>query len=382
MKYSFVQTINDPFNRAARLLDLLSKSKGVFTFCVASTETSEIEGISAAGATAASRRLTPSIDADVLAFGHPREGELIPVSPVGIVSPVVITLTCLKLMKSEPIIVDCGTFRSPLKSYLTAGTLVAKSVSTGQALPLAHVKELFEAGRRFASEQLTHEPGYLLLSECVPGGTTTALAVLKALGVEADSLVSSSLPTQSGLRTRVVEEGVAALKHHNDKTANDPFLALAAFGDPMQPFVAGAALQAASNFPVILGGGSQMLAVYHLCERISTFLDIEFNRENVFVISTKWISGDANSNTRRLSQILNAPFFAAAPDFKISRFAGLQAYEEGHVKEGVGAGAMMAAATLQRQLSAHQLMVAIDDCYDEIILGNGLALQSELLAQT
>jgi uncharacterized protein (TIGR00303 family) len=382
MNSSFVQTINDPFGQSERMFELLSRGKGVFTFCVASTETSEIEGISAAGATAASRRLTPSIDADVLTFGHPREGELIPVSPIGIVSPVVISLTCLKLMKSEPIVVDCGTFRSPLKSDLTAGTLVAQSVSTGRALPLAHVKQLFEAGRRFASEQLMHSPDYLVLSECVPGGTTTALAVLKQLGIEADSLVSSSLPAESGIRSKVVNDGLSALKRHNDETATDPFHALAAFGDPMQPFVAGAALQAASHIPVVLGGGSQMLAVYLICDKLSKFLDIQFNRENIFVITTKWISGDANSNTRRLSELINAPFFAANPDFKLSRFAGLQAYEQGHVKEGIGAGALMAAATLRRQLSPHQLMVAIDDCYDEIVLEHASANSSELLAQT
>ena len=259
-------------------------------------------------------------------------------------------------------------------------------------MPLAHVKQLFEAGRRFASEQLIHSPDYLVLSECVPGGTTTALAVLKQLGIEADSLVSSSLPTESGIRTKAVRDGVTALKRHNDENANadadadanakDPFHALAAFGDPMQPFVAGAALEAASHVPVILGGGSQMLAVYLVCDRLSKFLDIEFNRENVFVITTKWISGDTNSNTRRLSQLINAPFFAANPDFKLSRFAGLQAYEEGHVKEGIGAGALMAAATLRRQLSPHQLMDAIDNCYDEIVLDHALANSSELLAQT
>jgi uncharacterized protein (TIGR00303 family) len=385
MNLPFVRTINDPLYQSERLVRLLSKSSGVFTFCVASTETSDVEGISAAGATAASRRLTPSIDADVLVFGRPRDGELIPVSPIGVVSPVVIALSCLKLMKVEPLIVDCGTFRSPLKSNMTAGTLVAKSVSTGRALPLSTVRELFEAGRRFASEQLTGKPDYLVFSECVPGGTTTALAVLKSLGVDADSLVSSSLPAASGLRSKVVEQGLAALKRYSDATnkaydasdaddnsifeGKDPLLALAAFGDPMQPFVAGAALYAADHIPVILGGGSQMLAVYHLCDRLSNFLNIPFNRENIFVITTKWISDDANSNTRRLSQLLGAPFFSAVPDFRLSRFAGLQAYEEGHVKEGVGAGALMAAAALHGQLSREQLMEAIDACYEETILG-------------
>jgi uncharacterized protein (TIGR00303 family) len=366
MNLPFVRTINDPLYQSERLVRLLSKSSGVFTFCVASTETSDVEGISAAGATAASRRLTPSIDADVLVFGRPRDGELIPVSPIGVVSPVVIALSCLKLMKVEPLIVDCGTFRSPLKSNMTAGTLVAKSVSTGRALPLSTVRELFEAGRRFASEQLTGKPDYLVFSECVPGGTTTALAVLKSLGVEADSLVSSSLPAASGLRSKVVEQGLAALKRYSDAT-NKAYDASDA--DDNSIFEGKDPLLALDHIPVILGGGSQMLAVYHLCDRLSNFLNIPFNRENIFVITTKWISDDANSNTRRLSQLLGAPFFSAVPDFRLSRFAGLQAYEEGHVKEGVGAGALMAAAALHGQLSREQLMEAIDACYEETILG-------------
>jgi uncharacterized protein (TIGR00303 family) len=373
MKHPFIQAINDPINQAEKLVELLSNEKGAFAFCVASTETSEVEGISAAGATAPARRLTPSIDADVLTFGRPRDGEVIPVSPLGIVSPVVITLACLNLINVQPIIVDCGTFRSPLQRHVPGGNFVAKSVATADAMPLELVRELFESGRRFASEQLSNNPGYLVLSECVPGGTTTALAVLKSLGLAADSLVSSSLPTASTVRDAVVEEGFSNWSRRGGSVASaseNPLLALAAFGDPMQPFVAGAVLHAANHLPVVLGGGSQMLAVYHLCDRLSQVMSLPFNRENVFVITTKWISADANSNTRRLSQLLDAPFFASVPDFWLSRFAGLQAYEEGHVKEGVGAGALMAAATLHEQLSLRQLMVAIDDCYDRLILSD------------
>ena len=365
MKQNFLQIINDPHSRTGQLHELLQGNVGLFAFCFGSTETSEIDGISAAGATAADRRLTPSIDADVLASGLPRSNEVIPTSPIGIVSPVVITKACLELLEARPLIIDCGTFRTPLHSDVVAGTIVAKSVSTGCALPYESVLQLFDAGCNFAKRQLQKKPPYMVLSECVPGGTTTALAVLRASGVAADDLVSSSLPRAALQRKAVVTEGLALAKLEVDA---DPLKMIAAVGDPMQPFVIGAALTASKHVPVILGGGSQMLAVFHMCERLSKFKNESFARENVYVITTKWISGDENSNTRELSRLLDVPFFASAPDFHCSRFAGLQAYEQGHVKEGVGAGALMAVTLHRCKLSNAQLTTAIDDCYEEIVL--------------
>ena len=327
MGTEFLQPINDPRNKVQSLRDLLTNKDGKFVFCLGSTESSEIEGISAAGATAAARRLTPSIDADVLKAGRPRAGESIPVSPIGVVSPVVITSACLKLLEATPLIVDCGTFRPPANSDFTAGTFVARSVASADAMPYEHVLALFDAGRQFANLQLADEPAFLAISECVPGGTTTALAVLKASGLNSDHLVSSSLPSANQIRQEAVESGFADLSSCSWTSFADPFHILASFGDPMQPFVAGLVLSASNKIPVILGGGSQMLAVLHLCSRLGALQEAPFNSDNVFVVSTKWIAGDAYSNTKKLSELIGAQFFcfpSRLSCFSSSRAASLR----------------------------------------------------------
>ena len=43
-------------------------------------------------------------------------------------------------------------------------------------------------------EKLAKAVDYLVIGESIPGGTTTALGVLSALGVKAEGKVSSTLP--------------------------------------------------------------------------------------------------------------------------------------------------------------------------------------------
>lgn len=368
METSILRVVHDPAAQASYLADLLQTKTARFLLALGSTRTSDVPNISAAGASPKMRRLTPSIDADLLLTGQPRDGDAFPVSPIGIVSPVVITKACLKLLGIDPVVVDCGTFRSPLKCNLTAGTAVADSVSTGQAIPLASVVSLFEKGRSYAktfpdSFALRE---YFIVGECVPGGTTTALAVLKGLGIEADDLVSSSVPAINIEQRKIVELGLERLKDERD-----PFAVMAAVGDPMQPFVAGFVSEASKHAPIILAGGSQMLAVFHLCRQISHLKSVEFEQANVFVVTTKWVVDDRYSNPAQLSRILKAPFFAANPDFHSSQFEGLRAYEDGHVKEGIGAGALMLAAGIKLNLSTDALMTAIDAVYQDVVLNRG-----------
>lgn len=370
METSILRAVHDPAAQVSYLADLLQTKTARFLLALGSTRTSDIPHISAAGASPEMRRLTPSIDADLLLTGQPRDGDSFPVSPIGIVSPVVITKACLKLLGIDPVVVDCGTFRSPLKCDLTAGTLVADSVSTGQAIPLANVVALFEKGRSYAKtfQDSLASKEYFIVGECVPGGTTTALAVLKGLGIQADDLVSSSLPAINVEQRKIVELGLQRLKGERD-----PFAIMASVGDPMQPFVAGFISEASKYAPIILAGGSQMLAVFHLCRRISHLhlKDDEFEQANVFVVTTKWVVDDRYSNPAQLSRILKAPFFAANPDFRSSQFEGLRAYEDGHVKEGIGAGALMLAAAIKLNLSNGALVTAIDTVYRDVVLNRG-----------
>jgi uncharacterized protein (TIGR00303 family) len=386
MKNEPLLTLNDPFNQSTRLVEILSRQDGLNILCLAGTETSDTDGVSAAGASASQRRLTPSIDADLLMTKSVRAGDRVPVSPSGIVSPVVLSRACLDLLQLKSMVVDCGTFRPPLRTDLTAGNIPGACVSTGEALARDQVIELFKEGSKLA-QSLSSE-NYLLISECVPGGTTTAWAVLKALGVAADGLVSSSLTVSSDVRQNLVDAGLRKLSYLNARGLSrnldsnfdpnlDPIDILAAVGDPMQPFASGLAMHAALKMPVILAGGSQMLAVYHLCQLLKKHKALKINTElsNLFVVTTRWIANDRLANTSYLSKLLNAPFFASTANLSESKHAGLRAYEDGHVKEGVGAGALMLAASCKLGLTNKQLIDSIDNCYAEIV-GDSLVSNS------
>jgi len=372
MTSEFVYSLNDPGGQLAILLGALKSScrsrGGRFVLCVGSTETSDVPGISAAGASPELRRLTPSIDAEVLVLGRTVGGQRLPVSPAGIVSPVVITRAALRLLGLPVIVVDCGSFRPPAVERVTAGIRVARCLSTGRALDQDHVEQLFEAGVRLGNE-LRSQCDYLILAECVPAGTTTALGLLTALGQQVNGLISSSLPeSDHAVRQQLVDRGAALSGLSAARARRMPLLAVAALGDPMQPVAAGIALSASQRIPVVMAGGSQMLAVWALVRTSAGRQGVRLPPGNLGVITTKWVAFDRSAGSSRLASLLEAPFAAACPDFTRSRHGGLRAYERGHVKEGVGAGGAMAVASLTGGASPEQILQAIDTVYDELVL--------------
>lgn len=373
MSADFVRTVNSAGGEIAGLLDALQnrKGKGAFFLCVASSASSDIEGISAAGASPELRRLTPSIDAEALITGQPAGGAELPVSPTGVVSPVVITRACTELAGFGITVVDCGTFKHPdLPELKRVGKGSSRCVSTGCAQNYEDVRELFYSGLEIGAE-ISDQVEYIILGECVPAGTTTALGVLTALGISAAGLVSSSLQMANhDTKSRLITDGLNAAALTLAEVQERPLKSVAALGDPMQPFVAGVALAASTKVPVILGGGSQMLAVYALAQAIlksdMKVLD-RSERRRVSVVTTKWVVDDKTSNVGELSRILGAPFACACPNFYLSKHEGLRSYEDGNVKEGVAAGASMAVAHLAGGAEPEEIMAAIDRMYDEMV---------------
>ncbi|HEY9772196.1 MAG TPA: TIGR00303 family protein [Planktothrix sp.] len=365
----FIKLINDPDGSAARLLGDLRGKKGKFFLCLGATETSDRDDISAAGATPEMRRLTAAIDAEALVAGKTISHPTLPVSPRGIVSPVVITRACLELLDIDVAVVDCGTFAPPAVHALRAGDKVAKCVSTGQALLLDDVASLFARGKSVGRED-SHECDFVVVAECVPGGTTTAMGVLTALGWDVGDVLSSSLPQSNhGARRKLVIDGLKRSGWALEELQKHPFSAVAAVGDTMQPFAAGLAIGAGEHVPVILAGGSQMLAVFALIQAFQATLPTTFVKASSLpvVATTKWVAFDPTAKTGELSVRIGAPYLASAPNFQHSRHPGLRVYEEGNVKEGVGAGAAMMLARAAGGATPEQIQSAIDDTYDELV---------------
>ncbi|MDX2105521.1 MAG: TIGR00303 family protein [Candidatus Melainabacteria bacterium] len=360
-----ISILSDPLSNLSELLDKISKAKSpVFCLLIAGTKTSDVEGISAAGATAADRRLTPKIDAEILINNRPSSDKSIPVSPSGIVSPVVISKAILNAINCSVRIIDCGAFSAPECEHESYGTIAAECLSSGAALDLEHTRNLFERGRELGYN-LKKNHDLIIVAECVPGGTSTAHAILAAIYKSLPEFSSSSLPIPNAkLKSNLVAQGLANARI-TPQSSPDAFRFISCVGDPMQAVASGLALESASGVATILGGGTQMLAVHALAQMIMIKPP-----ENLVVATTGWLANDSHANLALLAQTLGTPMISAKFDFANSRHQGLREYEKGHVKEGLGSGALLCLAPILDFdiYSKENLCRIIDNCYDELVL--------------
>jgi len=326
---------------------------------LAATETAAVEGISAAGSTPASRRQTAAADAELLQLGPAQPlPHALPPLPAG-VSPALISHVVLRDLGLLPRlqVVDLGCAVAPAVPHLrlppAEGGSGARCLSSGAAMPLDRVRALVQRGQQWGQRWPAAEP--LLLAECVPGGTSTALAVLLGLGVAAEGLVGGSL-------LQPVHSLKAALAHQGLRNAGlaapDPLATphqqaaralavLAAVGDPMQALAAGLCLSLAMRrLPVMLAGGSQMAAVLALALALAPAEQRPALAAHTLISTTAWLAADASCDLPALLQQIGlrwqvAPQLSvAALRFGACSHASLRDYERGYVKEGVGAGAL------------------------------------------
>ncbi|MBW4484685.1 MAG: TIGR00303 family protein [Tildeniella torsiva UHER 1998/13D] len=321
------------------------------------TETGLVEGISAAGATPRDRRYTALADAEFMVNGlTPAPKYPLPPLQAG-ASPALISRAVIAEQDIPLVVLNAGLSQMPTVPHLNLGGKPAQCLSTGAALPLEVVHHLWRQGLA-QGELLGAESDYLLLAECVVGGTTTALGLLTGLGVDAMERVNSSHPTCNHNQKRgLVAEG---LSRSGLPDRPHPLAVVAAVGDPMQPVVAGMAIAASRTRPVLLAGGTQMLAVYALMAAIAAAEDCAWNPQNVVVGTTRWVAEDATGDTVGLAELTGACLMATQLSFGNSRFEALRAYERGFVKEGVGAGGCAIAASLYQNWGQPELLAAIE----------------------
>ena len=324
---------------------------------LAGTETAAIEGISAAGASAPSRRFTAAADAELLLLGPaaPRLHALPPL-PAG-VSPALIghvVLRELQLLQRLQVI-DLGAPVAPAVPHLRLpdpeSSGPAACLSSGAAMPVLRVERLLQRADRFCQ----HWPAGagVLVCECVPGGTSTALAVLEGLGIAAVGLVGGSLRQPvHGLKAQLVQRGLAAagLQPQAGAALADAARAravLAAVGDPMLALAAGLCLNLAGRgHHLVLAGGSQMAAVLALALALAPEAAQQQLADHVQVVTTAWVLSDPGNDLglllARIGQRwgVTPRLQASALRFGSCRSPALRDYERGYIKEGVGAGGL------------------------------------------
>ena len=346
----------------------------VFACVLGFTATGLIPGISAAGRTPEDRQYTAIADAEFLYNGFQLQPQYaLPPLQAG-ASPVLISRAVVEAQNIPVYLFNAGLPQPPTVPAIDLGGTPAKCLSGGEALELATVKHLLEQGLfwgQHLAASITQE--YIILGECVVGGTTTALAVLTGLGIAAAGKINSSHPVcnhaqkwelvGAGLqRARLGRWGDGVMGGQADLgKIQNPLELIAAVGDPMQIVAAGMAIALSRTKGVILAGGTQMLAVYALMQAVVREYNLTWEPEAVVVGTTRWVAEDPTGKTVELAEMVGSvPLLATKLSFATSRYAQLRAYEQGYVKEGMGAGGCAIAAHLSWNWNCSQLLQAIE----------------------
>lgn len=335
-------------------LDRAWRSGGLQVMLVlGGTETAAVPGISAAGSTADSRRLTAAADAELLLLGPaaPRPHALPPL-PAG-VSPALISWVVCQGLGLDPLVIDAGAMVAPAVPHLQLGLPPARCLSSGRAMAAAAVQRRRQFGRSLASRwRRCHPEGVLLLAECVPGGTSTAEALLCGLGIPAAGRVSGSCrQPPHALREALVSRGLAAARGAGVR-AGDSLGWLAAVGDPLQALALGL-LEGLLEGPahphgprVLLAGGSQMAAILALALALADPGRRPCLAARASIVTTAWVAQEPSSDLAGLLGLIGERWrveprlLHSGLRFDRCRSSALRDYEQGYVKEGVGAGGL------------------------------------------
>jgi len=335
----------------------------LFVCVIGVTETAKIPGISAAGKYPELTDYTPPADVELLLLGRCKCIPGVPVTPDGIPTPALITMSALRLANIPTFVVSGKLKIKPHVPFIDLGGKPGRDIRTGKAAD--NIEEVL-CRAKLAGENLSKIADYLVIGESIPAGTTTALGVLLAMGIDAKGKVSSSMPTNPHeLKIKTVEEGLKASNIKFGALANDPLKAISRVGDPMIPAFAGLVLGAASNVPVLMAGGTQMGAVLAVVKALNQNV-----LDNVAIGTTRWIIADKSADLKGIiTQIAEVPILAADLDFSQSIFEGLRAYEAGVVKEGVGAGGAAIAAMVKSKgsITKDVLLKEIEKNYKRLV---------------
>ena len=330
----------------------------VFACVLGFTDTCLIPGISAAGKTPEDRQYTAIADAEFLADGVRLNPEY-PLPPlIAGASPVYIARAIVAALNLPLYIFNAGLPTPPSVPHIDLGGMPAACLTTGAALPVAIVDRLYRQGLLWGEKLAASAiDGYIVIGECVVGGTTTALGLLVGLGIDAAGKVNSSHPAcNHQQKWELVERGLAGLN-----LPLSPLELVAAIGDPMQIVVAGMAIAASRSCGVLLAGGTQMLAVAALIQALGHDLQIAIDTAQIIVGTTDWVADDRSGDTVALARLIpQIPLISTQLSFASSQYPQLQVYEQGFVKEGVGAGGLAIVASLARNWGQVELLNSIE----------------------
>jgi uncharacterized protein (TIGR00303 family) len=306
----------------------------LFLCVISNTDTGKIPGISAAGTTPALTDYTPGADAELVETNRIITMPELPEAPGGSPTPAIVTKAALNLSGIPSIFVASGLRVKPAIPYIEMGGSPGRDIRRERAVE--DVAGIYERAT-LAGKKLAKLSDCVFIGESIAGGTTTALAVLKALGYDAN--VSSSFATNPlELKQNVVVEAMKRSGISLGGFKNDPLRAISEMGDPMMPCALGL-MKGLKGTKVVMSGGTQMAAVLALGKALGIEGDIS-------IATTKYIDDDKSASFRKIVEATDRPCYFSDPGLERSKIPGVQIYAKGYVKEGVGMGGAVLAASL------------------------------------
>lgn len=306
-----------------------SPERPVFCAILANTILSTIPGVSGAGPSAEKTLLTPVLDAELITHGSITSVPAKPNTPTGCPTPAVITRAMVDLCKIQPVFVNAGLSNRPTVPCIDVYGKTGGDPRAGPAVPMA--QDLFIRGT-VIGRMLSSYSDLLVLGECVPGGTTTALCILRALGYPA-SVSSSFVKNPLSVKEEICRAALARIKAD---AITEPLDIVQYAGDPMMPVAAG--IIHSYSEQILLAGGTQMLAVAALAKSLGIRVPP--------VVTTSYVRDDASANVGQIADLIGVMMYYVDPSFGDIGHANLARYCNGEVKEGTGAGGAMCLASM------------------------------------
>jgi uncharacterized protein (TIGR00303 family) len=301
----------------------------IFCGILGNTLLSTVPGVSGAGATPEKTLLTPVLDAELVTYGAITSYPVRPDTPTGCPTPASITRAMTVLCSLQPIFINAGLRHTPTVPCLDVYGMVGEDPRFRDAVPNA--KDLARKGE-VIGKILSKSSDLLVLGECVPGGTTTALCVLRALGYRA-SVSSSFVSNPVMIKEEICRKAIERIR---EDSITSPLDIMRYTGDPMMPVAAGIAKTYSGE--LLLAGGTQMLAVCALIKAEGGALP--------HVVTTSYVRDDPSANVQQLAGQIGVKIIYVDPGFGEIGHSGLARYCIGEVKEGMGAGGAMCLANL------------------------------------
>ncbi|MBO8181167.1 MAG: TIGR00303 family protein [Archaeoglobus sp.] len=292
---------------------------------IGNTEIASIPGISVAGASPELTKFTPPADVEYIFYGKPLSIDAIPVTPEGHPTPAIITKASYELANFGILPVRGGSILPPQTPYIEITAKPGKDFRFQAAI---EVSDIIQKGKMLGMQLEKMGLGELVIGESIPGGTTTAQAVLLALGYEARTSSASPKNPQK-LKEEVVEAGLKRIGLEKLNSLN-PWKIVSELGDPMLATVV--AISLGFRKRVVLAGGTQMLAIAAILKALGE------NLSRFLIATTKYVVNDPSASFVETAEEIGVDFWSAELNFSRSSYKGLRDYEMGYVKEGVGAG--------------------------------------------